>query len=101
MTHRKNKRTFQLVDTAFLSHQDQKVVEVSGSCFCCNLDGLISAVDHLRVNAGAQVILAEPVGSCTDLSATVIQPIKDLLANKLMISPLSVMVDPGRLTDTM
>ncbi len=87
-----------LVDTAFLSRNDQKVEEVSGSCFCCNLKGLMAAVDQFRVKAKADVIFAEPVGSCTDLSATIIQPIKDRMAKKLVISPLSVLVDPDRLS---
>lgn len=87
-----------LVDTAVLSRNDQSVEEVSGSCFCCNLEGLMAAVDHFRVNANADLIFAEPVGSCTDLSATIIQPIKDRMARKLVISPLSVLVDPDRLS---
>ena len=87
-----------LVDTAFLSRNDQAVEEVSGSCFCCNLEGLMNAVTHFRLNAKADVIFAEPVGSCTDLSATIIQPIRDRMADALVTSPLSVLVDPDRIS---
>ncbi len=93
-----NDQAPQLVDTAFLSLGGKKVKEVSGSCFCCNLNGLMDAVDHFRVKEGADIILAEPVGSCTDLSATIIQPFKDRMEKELVVAPLSVLVDPSRLS---
>ena len=88
-----------LVDTAILSRNDVKVAEVSGSCFCCNFNGLISAMKQVRDEANADVIIAEPVGSCTDLSATIIQPLKENLGGELLVSPLSVIADPFLLTD--
>jgi G3E family GTPase len=90
-----------LVDTAILLHNDVKVAEVSGSCFCCNLNGLKNAMKQIRNEANADVIIAEPVGSCTDLSATIIQPLRENMGRELLISPLSVMADPERLTDIM
>jgi len=90
-----------LVDTAILLHNDVKVAEVSGSCFCCNLNGLINAMKQVRNDANADVIIAEPVGSCTDLSATIIQPFRKNMSRELLISPLSVMADPERLTAIM
>ncbi|MCL1940088.1 MAG: hypothetical protein FWG04_05450 [Desulfovibrionaceae bacterium] len=86
-----------LVDTAHLSRGGNAVVEVSGSCFCCNFNGFMEAVDHLRQKAGASPILAEPVGSCTDISATILQPVKMDLANNLRLAPFSVLIDPQRL----
>ncbi len=88
-----------LVDTVLLSRNDVKVAEVSGSCFCCNFDGLIRALKEVRDEANADVIIAEPVGSCTDLSATIVQPLKQNLRAELLISPLSVLADPIRLND--
>ena len=90
-----------LVDTAILLHNDVKVAEGSGSCFCCNLNGLINAMKQVRDDANADVIIAEPVGSCTDLSATIIQPLRENIGRELLISPLSVMADPERLTAIM
>jgi G3E family GTPase len=90
-----------LVDTAILLHNDVKVAEVSGSCFCCNLNGLMNAMKQVRDEANADVIIAEPVGSCTDLSATIIQPLRENMGRELLISPLSVMADPERLTAIM
>jgi hypothetical protein len=42
-------------------------------------------------------IIAEPVGSCTDLSATIVQPLKQYWRDRLAIAPLSVLADPERL----
>jgi G3E family GTPase len=94
-----NDQAPELVDTAILSHHDVKVAEVSGSCFCCNFNGLINALQQVREEANADVIIAEPVGSCTDLSATIIQPLKEKMQRELLVSPLSVMADPAQLTD--
>jgi len=94
-----NDQAPELVDTALLSRNDVKVAEVSGSCFCCNFNGLINALRQVRDEANADVIIAEPVGSCTDLSATIVQPLRENMGHELLISPLSVMADPERLTD--
>lgn len=83
-----------LVDTALLAQSGSEVREVAGSCFCCNFDGFKRAVDSLE-ESGADCILAEPVGSCTDLAATIVQPLKRMYP-ELSIAPLSVMVDPQR-----
>lgn len=42
-----NDQAPELVDTALLSRNDVKVAEVSGSCFCCNFDGLINAMKQV------------------------------------------------------
>ena len=94
-----NDQAPELVDTAILSRDEVKVAEVNGSCFCCNFPGLIEATKRLRKEADADVIIAEPVGSCTDLSATILQPLKENLRGELLVSPLTVLADPIRLTD--
>lgn len=94
-----NDQAPELVDTAILSRNEVKVAEVNGSCFCCNFPGLIDATKKLRKEAEADVIIAEPVGSCTDLSATIVQPLKENLRGELLVSPLTVLADPIRLSD--
>src|SRR5262245_32351403 len=42
------------------------------------------------------VFLAEPVGSCTDLRATVQYPLRRMYGNDYRVAPLSVLVDPTR-----
>ncbi len=93
-----NDQASALVDTAFLSEENGHVIEVSGSCFCCNYNGFLSAVTNLR-GAGVDTIIAEPVGSCTDLSATIMQPLKEKSAQDFRIYPLSVFADPHRLEE--
>ena len=92
-----NDQASELVDTRFLSASGT-TAEVSGSCFCCNFHGFTDAIYQLR-EQGAQVIVAEPVGSCTDLSATIMQPLKERLGYEFSIAPLSVLADAGRLKE--
>ncbi|MFS4457423.1 GTP-binding protein [Maribacter sp. 2304DJ31-5] len=88
-----------LVDTHILSTDDTEVQEIAGSCFCCNFDGLMEAALYLRDTAQCDSIVAEPVGSCTDLSATLMQPIKSYHKQYFELVPLSVLVDPFRLKE--
>ena len=94
-----NDQAADLVDTAILTRTGLEVREVSGSCFCCNFPGFMASVQSL-IDAGANLIIAEPVGSCTDLSATIPQPIKDKFAD-LDLAPLTVLIDPVRLKEAM
>jgi Ni2+-binding GTPase involved in maturation of urease and hydrogenase len=88
-----------LADTALLKHDYVNVAEVSGSCFCCDFKGLRRAIDNVGQHLKTDIIIAEPVGSCTDLSATLINPIKEMMKTEVSVCPLTVLVDPGRLRD--
>jgi G3E family GTPase len=90
-----NDQAADLVDTNSLRSQGFDVGEVAGACFCCNFDELMSTMDGLSEGERADVILAEPVGSCTDLVATVIQPIKRLYNATFQIAPYSVILKPS------
>ena len=92
-----NDQASELVDTAILLQTNVKVAEVSGSCFCCNFNGLINSIKEVNTDSNADIIIAEPVGSCTDLSSTIIQPLKANLNQELIISPLTVLADPFKL----
>lgn len=94
-----NDQAPELVDTAFLARADVSVSEVAGSCFCCNFQGMLDALSTVDAAGIADVLLAEPVGSCTDLSATIVQPLKDRFRRDFVVAPLSVVADPGRLSD--
>src|SRR5947209_6433744 len=84
-----------LVDTHSLRSQGFAVEEVPGACFCCRFDDLVTKVGQLETNQRPDVILAEPVGSCTDLVATVIQPLKDLYGNRFEVAPYPVLFKPS------
>lgn len=92
-----NDQAPELVDTHILHGDGLKVAEVSGSCFCCNFNGFVNAIRNLRTDIVADVIIAEPVGSCADLSATIINPLKKYYSTEITISPLTVLADPSRL----
>lgn len=92
-----NDQAPELVDSKLLSLNNLPVAEVSGSCFCCNFNGFMEAIQKIRAEAAADVIIAEPVGSCADLSATIMQPLKQYWSRELQIAPLSVLADPARL----
>ena len=85
-----------LVDTTMTSSTGFPVEEITGGCFCCKFDSLVSAADRLSRDKRPNVFLAEPVGSCTDLKATVDYPLRRMYGNDYWIAPLSVMVDPIR-----
>src|SRR6202041_3752295 len=83
-----------LVDSHHASLSSMHSGEVTGGCFCCPLSQLIDAIDDLRAYA-PDVIFAEPVGSCTDLSATVLRPLLEY-SETYQLAPLTVLVDPLR-----
>src|SRR6478672_13508341 len=85
----------ELVDTAFARARDLAVSEVTGGCFCCHFSDFLDAASELSRYA-PDVIFAEPVGSCTDLSATILQPLKSGFLDRYRLAPLTVLVDPSR-----
>ncbi|MBI1278839.1 MAG: cobalamin biosynthesis protein [Anaerolineaceae bacterium] len=88
-----------LVDTLLLSQQNFPVSEVSGSCFCCAFPDLLQALRQLMDSVQPDVILAEPVGSCTDLTATVLRPLAEYYPAQFEVAPLTVLVDAARELD--
>lgn len=89
-----------LVDTQFAGAQDVDAEEVAGGCFCCRFSELVEAAERLRAH-DPDVIFAEPVGSCIDLSATVVHPLKALHRNVVRVAPLTVLVDPRLAADVL
>ena len=52
-------------------------------------------VGQLQEHERPDVILAEPVGSCTDLVATVVQPLRDLYGDRFQVAPFPVLFKPS------
>lgn len=90
-----NDQATDLVDTNTLRAQGFDVGEVAGACFCCHFNELMGTIERLSLAERPDVILAEPVGSCTDLVATVIQPIKRLFEAEFEIAPYAVILKPS------
>jgi len=83
-----------LVDTELSALHGLKHGEVTGGCFCCRFSDLIHEMDALRRHS-PDVIFAEPVGSCTDISATTLLPLREY-AETYRLAPFTVLVDPAR-----
>jgi Ni2+-binding GTPase involved in maturation of urease and hydrogenase len=83
-----------LVDTESLRAQGFNVGEVTGACFCCKFNGLLDTVSQISANRRPDIILAEPVGSCTDLVSTVVEPLKRFYGDQFEVGPLAVLVKP-------
>ncbi|HZK61009.1 MAG TPA: GTP-binding protein, partial [Anaerovoracaceae bacterium] len=82
-----------LVDSQFLRLEDFPTVEVTGGCFCCNYGNFSELIDDFANEIKPDYIFAESVGSCTDLVATVIQPLLDLKADNTRGVTFSVLSD--------
>ena len=85
-----------LVDTTMLASRGFPVKEIPGGCFCCRFNSLVDAAKSLTAESRPDVFVAEPVGSCTDLVATVTYPLRQMYESNFSIAPLSVLVDPVR-----
>ena len=91
-----NDQSYGLVDTGRLAAHSFPIEEITGGCFCCRFNSLIEASQRLSDAARPEVFLAEPVGSCTDLKATVDYPLRRMYGDSYSIAPLSVLIDPLR-----
>jgi hypothetical protein len=89
-----NDQSDALVDTQLTKLHGVPSGEVTAGCFCCRLSDLTAQLEAMLTYA-PDVIFAEPVGSCTDISATVLHP---LLAQQeaCRVAPFTVLVDPLR-----
>lgn len=94
-----NDQGHELVDTALVRDLGFQVEEIGGGCFCCRFQDFARSAQRLAEMARAQIILAEAVGSCTDLSATVCQRLRRYYASQFRVAPLTVMVDPARVRE--
>lgn len=90
-----NDQAADLVDTHSLRAQGFHVGEVAGACFCCHFNELTATLDRLESAQAPDVLLCEPVGSCTDLVATVVRPMRRLFDRRFVIAPYGVLLKPS------
>src|ERR1700730_7557916 len=91
-----NDQGSELVDTQMLRSKGFATEEIPGGCFCCRFNLLLDAAERLTPATQPVVFIAEPVGSCTDLVATVAYPLRRIYGDQFTIAPVSVLVDPVR-----
>jgi hypothetical protein len=85
----------ELVDTRLAEASGTDVQEIVGGCFCCRFSDLVTAIERLGAH-DPEFILVEPVGSCIDILATVLQPLRQFYADRIRLAPFTVLVDPER-----
>ena len=94
-----NDQSENLVDTIIvrqmLTDLGVPVEEVVKGCFCCKFDELIEHVEKILTH-NPDVLMGEPVGSCTDFVAAVANPIKIQYRDAFRFAPFSILVDPER-----
>ncbi len=97
-----NDQSENLVDTVIvrqmLTELGVPVEEVVKGCFCCKFDELIAHVEKILAH-DPDVLMGEPVGSCTDFVAAVANPIKIQYKEAFRFAPFSIMVDPDRVRE--
>ena len=94
-----NDQSENLVDTVIvrqmLSELGVPVEEVVEGCFCCKFDELVNQMEKILAHH-PDVLMGEPVGSCTDFVAAVANPIKIHYQDAFRFAPFSTLVDPDR-----
>jgi hypothetical protein len=83
-----------LVDTGTARRTAAAVDEVVGGCFCCRFEDFADAIERVVERGGVDTVIAEAVGSCADLQATVVRPLR---RRDVQVGPLTVVVEPDRL----
>jgi G3E family GTPase len=91
-----NDQGSRLVDTALVRNRGLRTEEITGGCFCCRFTEFVKHASQLVAQHRPDIILAEAVGSCTDLAATVYAPLRRFHATTFDLAPLSVFVEPSR-----
>jgi len=90
-----------LVDTLTFRGAGLATEEIPSGCFCCHFEKLLEASGRLADGLDPDVILAEPVGSCTDLVNAVITPLRKLYTERFSVAPYAVLLDPERALDAL
>jgi G3E family GTPase len=91
-----NDQSVGLVDTEIAKAGGISVTEIAGGCFCCRCHEFALALDEIAALRSVDIIVAEAVGSCTDLVATVVEPLRVDLQRPYEVLPMTIVVDPMR-----
>lgn len=91
-----NDQAGDLVDSQVAGTSGALVDEVTGGCFCCRFDDLLGVVSGLVEQGHVDTVIAEAVGSCTDLQATVVRPLLSLHGDTFEVGPLVTVVSAER-----
>ena len=97
-----NDQSANLADTVIVQQMLEElgvpIEEVVAGCFCCKFDELIDQIEKILIHK-PDVLMGEPVGSCTDFVAAVANPIKIHYQEAFTFAPFCTMVDPDRVRE--
>jgi len=88
-----------LVDTEFTKDAGFDVREILGGCFCSNFDEFVSSARTLVSMGRPDIIIAEPIGTSTNLMGSVVAPLRTLYPNEFDVAPFTVVIDCIRATE--
>ena len=71
------------------------IAEMAGGCFCARFNDLVDSTDKI-LDQNPDVLLCEPVGSCADIVASIITPLKQFYGATFQILPFMMVLDPER-----
>jgi G3E family GTPase len=88
-----------LVDTEFVRNAGFDVKDVLGGCFCSNLNEFIKNARSLVQMERPDIIIAEPIGTSTNILASVVVPLRTLHPDEFELAPLLVVLDGTRVSE--
>ncbi|MHB1460729.1 MAG: GTP-binding protein [Armatimonadota bacterium] len=88
-------RTGHTVEDVIEGYFGMPIAEMAGGCFSARFSDLVDATDSI-LDQNPDVLLCEPTGSCADIVATVITPLKQFYGATFQILPFMMVLDPER-----
>ena len=82
-----------LVDTEYSKDAGFDTRDIMGGCFCTNFDKFVSSARTLVTTGKPDVIIAEPIGTSTNIMSSVVAPMRALHPDEFSIAPFTVVVD--------
>ena len=88
-----------LVDTEYSKDAGFDTRDIMGGCFCTNFDKFVSSARTLVNSGKPDVIIAEPIGTSTNIMSSVVAPMRSLHPDEFSVAPFTVVVDCVRALD--
>ena len=85
-----------LVDTQYVKDAGFDVAEVLGGCFCSKFSEFVKNARTLVAMGRPDVILAEPIGTSTNVLSSVVAPLRNMYPDEFEVAPLLVVFDGTR-----
>lgn len=82
-----------LVDTEYTKEAGFDTREIMGGCFCTNFDTFVASARTLVAAGRPDVIIAEPIGTSTNIMSSVVAPMRSLYPDEFSVAPFAVAVD--------